>query len=246
MARAGAARTPGPNTLLGKSPHLYHLLGSETALPHLGPGRRPDGRANNRVGAGWPRGDPDSGPDTTIGPPIGVAATETTGRTSTGSVCSIGDTRCSIRYPGSWSRPWTAITATEASDRGRPRCTTNSIDEPRPPRSHRRWSGSRCCGRSRCTSRWRPDRPSPRRGGRADPAQRANRAKPRTTAIGRSMSASTAPHTPAPLSGSVRPSTSGCTRPIASNSARWGPYWPFSRASENSLGVRGSPCLCTG
>ena len=55
------------------------------------------------------------------------------------------------------------------------------------------------------------------------PAHRARRAKPRMTLTGRSRSASTAPHVPAPFSGNVRPRTWGCTRPMAANSSRWRP-----------------------
>ena len=77
------------------------------------------------------------------------------------------------------------------------------------------------------------------------PAVRASRAKPRSSSSGRPRSASAAPQTPAPLSGSVFPSTCGCIRPIASNSARCGPNCPSSRAISNSRGVRGSPSLCT-
>ena len=57
----------------------------------------------------------------------------------------------------------------------------------------------------------------------SSPAHRASRATPRTTPSGRSRSASTAPHTPAPLSGRGRPSTSACVRPIDAKSSRCGP-----------------------
>ena len=102
--------------------------------------------------------------------------------------------------------------------------------------------GSRCSDRRSGRRRSRSGRPAPRRGGRE--GRRSGRAgRTRASSDGRSRSASTAPQTPAPLSGSVRPSTAGWVRPIASNRARWSPNVPFSRASANSTGVRGSPSL---
>ena len=80
----------------------------------------------------------------------------------------------------------------------------------------------------------------------SSPAARASRANPRSSSTGSPRSARAAPQTPAPLSGSRRPSTCSCVRPIASNSRRCGPRRPSSSAIRMSTGVRGSWTLCTG
>ena len=102
------------------------------------------------------------------------------------------------------------------------------------------------CGRRRGRRPCRSGGGAPRRSGRAGPAARASSANPRSSSTGRPRSASAAPQTPAPLSGSRRPSTCSCTRPIASNSRRCGPRSPSSSAMPMSTGVRGSSTLCTG
>ena len=81
-------------------------------------------------------------------------------------------------------------------------------------------AGSRCCGRRSGRCPCRSGRLAPRRGARG--GRRSGRAgrSPASTRSGRSRSASTAPHVPAPFSGSVRPRICGWTRPIAANSSQ--------------------------
>ena len=67
----------------------------------------------------------------------------------------------------------------------------------------------------------------------SSPAVRASSANPRSSSAGRPRSASAAPQVPAPLSGRVRPSTCGWTRPIASNRRRCGPRSPSSSAMRD-------------
>jgi hypothetical protein len=78
------------------------------------------------------------------------------------------------------------------------------------------------------------------------PAERATRETPRVRCGGMPMSASAAPQTPAPLTGSRRPRNFRCIRSMASRSRRLFPSTPASAAILDSTGVRGSPSLCTG
>src|SRR6266700_1810621 len=80
----------------------------------------------------------------------------------------------------------------------------------------------------------------------SSPAALASSANPRRVSGSKPRSASAAPPTPAPFSGSVRPSIAGWTLPTACSSRRCGPRVPASSAMRSSPGVRGSPALCSG
>ena len=153
---------------------------------------------------------------------------------SSGTIgAAVTRTTCARRRPGSGCSPYAGGLPRLGAGRRRARRPPQSAAGRRRPRCGRR-PGRRPC---------RSAGGAPRRAGRAArPPGPAARTRAAARPAGRGRPAPRR-RRPAPLSGSRRPSTCSCTRPIASNSRRCGPRSPSSSAMPISTGVRGSPYL---